>query len=153
MSIHIVLPKDMGPGSISSPLTVVQEEAGLAFPQEQRRDTNRWRNLIDGVRNITRDANTVETRSSEGGGRTIPTRKPSGLAPLAHRGDTRLPEQHADAQEASSARKKFGDLKEYWKHFDKDAEDERDEMVNGMKDNLDNLLIFVRNLMYLPSYH
>lgn len=39
---------------------------------------------------------------------------------------------------------KFGDLSNYWVHFDAATKEESDAMINGMKDNLDNLLIFVR---------
>lgn len=39
---------------------------------------------------------------------------------------------------------KFGDLEDYWSHFDEAAKQESDGMIKGMKDNLDNLLIFVR---------
>lgn len=38
---------------------------------------------------------------------------------------------------------KFGDLADYWKYFDEAAKEESDGMIKGMKDNLDNLLIFV----------
>lgn len=38
---------------------------------------------------------------------------------------------------------KFGDLDNYWGHFDDAAKAESDDLIKGMKDNLDNLLIFV----------
>lgn len=43
---------------------------------------------------------------------------------------------------------KFGDLADYWTHFDAVAKEESDNMIKGMKDGLDNLLIFVRSAFY-----
>lgn len=37
----------------------------------------------------------------------------------------------------------FGDLDDYWLHWDHAAKEESDGMINGLKENLDNLLIFV----------
>lgn len=46
-------------------------------------------------------------------------------------------------KEQASTNPKFGDLENYWVHFDEAAKQESDGMIKGMKDNLDNLLIFV----------
>lgn len=40
---------------------------------------------------------------------------------------------------------KFGDLEDYWTHFDAVAKEETAEMMRGLKGSLDNLLLFVRH--------
>lgn len=54
------------------------------------------------------------------------------------------PDLRPQAQDISPARMpRFGDLSNFWDHFDAATKEESDLMINGMKDNLDNLLIFV----------
>ena len=37
----------------------------------------------------------------------------------------------------------FGDLKNYWKHYDNSSKERTDEMIGGFKDNLQNIVSFV----------
>lgn len=46
---------------------------------------------------------------------------------------------------------KFGDLGEFWGHVDKMTNQYHDELVKGLKSNLDNLLIFVSSTCYLAT--
>ncbi len=39
---------------------------------------------------------------------------------------------------------RFGDRGSYWEYFDDAVKEETDDAVRAMKENLDNLLIFVR---------
>lgn len=39
--------------------------------------------------------------------------------------------------------RKFGDFEDHWKYFDDEVQEENEDFVDGLKANLDNLLIFV----------
>lgn len=43
---------------------------------------------------------------------------------------------------------RFGDLNDYWRYFDQSAKEESDGMIKGLKENLDNLLIFVSTHLF-----
>lgn len=54
-----------------------------------------------------------------------------------------LPSNGSRPGPPAAASPKYGDLGGYWEYFDANLKEQTDEMINGLKDSLDNLLIFV----------